>query len=457
VKSLKISLINMIPKSISSETNQDSEPNLTVNPANPQQMAASAFTLDPSGGPNAPIFVSNDEGNTWELNSILPSDTATMDITLCFGTSNNNLYAGILRRPDGRLEILRTSNFMGASLMTELSSRDETDQPFIQVATVMEGSDTGKDRIYMGINDFNSMPNTSTIDICLDASSRSPSFRSIPIERRRNSGSNGPQVRPAIHSDGTVYAIYYGWRKFVRQDDLNGIATADVVVVRDDKWGTGSNPFSNLLDASDNQMGKIVTSGITVPWHNTEFIGSERVGGDLAIAVNPKNSSTVYIAWTDQRNNSVYTLHLSNSTDRGVTWSRDLRTISNAKNPSIAVNSVGNIGFLYQQHTNQNRWETHFEWTEDNFQNQEDFLLATVPDNNPPRDFLPYNGDYDHLVAVGQNFYGIFSTSNIPDRNNFPNGVTYQRVSDFNNQTLSDLDGTRVKPSIDPFFFKTTI
>jgi hypothetical protein len=127
VKSLKISLINMIPKSISSETNQDSEPNLTVNPANPQQMAASAFTLDPSGGPNAPIFVSNDEGNTWELNSILPSDTATMDITLCFGTSNNNLYAGILRRPDGRLEILRTSNFMGASLMTELSSRDETD------------------------------------------------------------------------------------------------------------------------------------------------------------------------------------------------------------------------------------------------------------------------------------------------------------------------------------------
>lgn len=454
---MKISLINMIPKSLSSETNQDSEPDLTVNPSNTQQMAASAFTLDPSGGPNAPIFVSKDEGNTWALNSILPSDTATSDITLCFGTSNNNLYAGILDRPDGRLKILRTSNFLGPSLMTELSARDDTDQPFIQVATVMNGNDAGKDRIYMGINDFNSLPNTSTIDVCLDASSRTPPFRSIRIERRTNSGANGPQVRPAIHSDGTIYGTYYGWRRFVRQDNLNGTATADVVVVRDDKWATGSNPFSDLADPTDNQMGKIVTRGITVPWHNTGFIGSERVGGDLAIAVNPKNSSAVYIAWTDLQNNSVYTLHVSNSTDRGLTWSKDLRTIPNAKNPSIAVNSVGNVGFLYQQHTKQNRWETHFEWTKDNFQNHEDFLLATVPDNNPPRSFLPYNGDYDQLLAIDQNFYGIFSTSNIPDRNNFPHDVTYQRVSDFNNQTLSDLEGKRVQPSIDPFFFKATI
>ena len=68
-----ILVVNMIPQALSGETNQDSEPNLAVNHANPLQIAGSAFTPDPMGGENAPIFVSNDGGNTWLLNSIVPS------------------------------------------------------------------------------------------------------------------------------------------------------------------------------------------------------------------------------------------------------------------------------------------------------------------------------------------------------------------------------------------------
>jgi len=48
-------VVNMIPRSLSGETNQDSEPNLAVNPANVLQMAASAFTPNPAGAGNAPI------------------------------------------------------------------------------------------------------------------------------------------------------------------------------------------------------------------------------------------------------------------------------------------------------------------------------------------------------------------------------------------------------------------
>src|SRR4029434_3107762 len=136
-----ILVVNMIPQALRGETTQDSEPNLAVNHANPLQIAGSAFTPDPMGGENAPIFVSNDGGNTWLLNSIVPSQpgslTGTGDITVRFGGTSNILYAGILRQPGGlRLNILRTNNFLGAATMTVLVDRPRVDQPYVQATTV---------------------------------------------------------------------------------------------------------------------------------------------------------------------------------------------------------------------------------------------------------------------------------------------------------------------------------
>jgi hypothetical protein len=61
---MTVTVVNMIPKVLSGETNQDSEPNLAVNPNNPLQIAATAFTPNPSGGSLASIFISNDGGRT---------------------------------------------------------------------------------------------------------------------------------------------------------------------------------------------------------------------------------------------------------------------------------------------------------------------------------------------------------------------------------------------------------
>ena len=94
-----IRVVNMIPRSLSGETNQDSEPNLAVNPAYWLQMAASAFTPNPAGGATAPIYISTDGGSTWLLNPILPSAVETADITLRFGTWSNDLYAASCARP----------------------------------------------------------------------------------------------------------------------------------------------------------------------------------------------------------------------------------------------------------------------------------------------------------------------------------------------------------------------
>jgi hypothetical protein len=454
-------IVNIVPNSLSGETNQDSEPGLAVNPANPLQIAASAFTPDPMGGPNAPIYVSTDGGRTWTLNLVVPSrggsTTGTGDISPHFGSTTNNLYAAILREGgDLQLNTLRTSDFLQPNVMTVLEDRTDVDQPWTQATTVPGGADAGKDRVYVGNNDLSRRPEnggdgrTATIDRSLDAGAN-PTFDSIRIERRSTAGQNGPQIRPVVHADGTVYAVYYRWRTF---SSISKRVTADVVVVRDDDWGVDPDPFTALVDDEDAVAGVRVVRDIRFTWN--AFLGQQRLGGDLSIAVDPNDSSTVYLAWADQRTAS-YTLHIWQSTDRGVTWSSDLLTIPNGKNPALAINGDSEVGLLYQQVTGTGatqRWETHVRRSMDG-RNWNDLLLATTPAATPQLVFHPYLGDYVYLMAVGPSFYGIFSANNTPDLANFPNGVSYQRNANFATRRLLRRDGvTPVPASIDPFFFK---
>src|SRR5437764_190829 len=137
-----IRVVNMIPASLSSEIHQDSEPNISVNPSNPLQIAASAFTPDTAHPGKAPIYVSTDGGKT------------------------------------------------------------------------------------------------ATIDLSLDSRAASPSFTRVRLEKRTTLGQDGFQIRIAIHPSGVIYAAFYGWRS----QNSSGIVTADVVIVRDDNWGSGGAP-----------------------------------------------------------------------------------------------------------------------------------------------------------------------------------------------------------------------
>ncbi|PYU08072.1 MAG: hypothetical protein DMG33_02680, partial [Acidobacteria bacterium] len=81
-QSSSIKVVNLIPASLSGETNQDSEPFLAVQTANPQVMVASAFTPNPvSSTGNAPVYVSQDGGSSWVLNAITPVQRMTCGIT----------------------------------------------------------------------------------------------------------------------------------------------------------------------------------------------------------------------------------------------------------------------------------------------------------------------------------------------------------------------------------------
>lgn len=461
--SAQITVVNMIPNAQSNETGQDSEPNLSVNPNNTQQIAGSAFTVNPTGATTtAPIFVSTNGGTSWAMNNIVPSGNgSTGDITLRFAGPLNRLYAGTLRGGSGlTLNILRTTNFTSATTMTLLRSRANVDQPYVQALTLPL---TTNDGVYVGNNDFGAAGGqTATIDRTTNGNASVPSFVSARLDPRATCGQDGPPIRTAIHGSGKIYAIYYRYRS--PSPCVSPLAT-DVVVVRDDGFALSAPYFSALTDPSDGLVGRIVASNIRVPFINSSqsTFGQERfVSSNVSIAVDPTNSSRVYVAWADYPGGAPpYTLHVRRSDNQGATWSADLITISNATNPALAVNNAGKVAFLYQLNTPQGvplanqRWETHIRRSVNLGVVWDDTILANTSAATPTATFIPYLGDYVHVQAIGKDFYGIFSASNFPTLANFPQGVTYQRNANFATNQLFRIDGvTPVAVSIDPFFFR---
>ncbi|PYT82686.1 MAG: hypothetical protein DMG40_05280 [Acidobacteria bacterium] len=449
-----IKVVNLIPASLSGESNQDSEPFLAIQKDNPQVMVASAFTPNPfSMTANAPVYVSQDSGNSWVLNAITPVQRMTCDITHAMATGENHprgdLHAGTLACASGiTLDESESVDVSSSATMNVQSTRGNVDQPFVRALGVSSG-----DRIYVGVNDFNrANGQTATVDVSVDGGA---TYRSIPIEMRKTAGQDGPSVRPAVANDGTVYVAFFGWRKFDGKT-----ATSDVVVVRDDAAATGANPFHALSNPSDKLPGRVVVKNASIPWSNAPALGQERIGSTLSIAVDPNQSAIVYLAWADKGSKAdIYTLHVRNSADRGVTWSKtDLpgTTIHNATNVALAIADNGAVGYLYQQLSG-GRWVTHLVQTHNAFATSQEFVLATVPADQPVGQFLPYLGDYDYLLSVGNEFRGVFCANNTPDFANFPQGVTFQRAADFSAKTLNDGAGNLVPISIDPFYFSVPV
>ena len=261
-------------------------------------------------------------------------------------------------------------------------------------------------------------------------------------------------MRIAAHPNGTIYSAFQRWVSGSGSD-----IETDVVVTRDDTWGSGASPFSALVDGGDGQVGVRVATNRFIRFNDQ--MAQERLGSDLAIAVDPTDSRRVLVAWCDRVGGAAgtdWTIHVRRSTDSGQTWGSDRRTITNGKNPSLAVNARGRVGLLYQALTGtgaSTRWETRLELTDDVWATGPSTLvLHSALTSQPTRTFLPYLGDYVRLLAVGKDFYGVFCGSNLPDIANFPSGVTYHRNANWTTHTLLSTDNaTPVPVSIDPFYF----
>src|SRR5690242_8433019 len=131
-----VRVVDMVPATLSGETNQDAEPFLAVHPTNRGIMVASVFTPNPAGpsSTTAPIYVTQDSGKTWALRATVPSAVQTADMTEAFDGGNGDLFAGILQST-GSLSLteLITHDALSTTTMTVQASRANVDQPFTRV------------------------------------------------------------------------------------------------------------------------------------------------------------------------------------------------------------------------------------------------------------------------------------------------------------------------------------
>jgi hypothetical protein len=470
----QITLVNMIPASRSGEVNQDAEPSLSVNPANPLQIAGSAFTWDNLTGPPmmtdvAPTFYSKDGGLTWDMAMNIPSHAgstnSTGDINIRFSTSSSGttsmLYAGILHEPEADMWTLRCPDYRTNTLMEHIDTRtNDVDQPHVTAITSLRG-DAGHDHLYVGFNNGCCMVSpdghTSSIVWSLDAVNAAIGTMTLTPVEARSTGTpdqDGFATVSAEHPDGTVYAAFYGWRDWGPGGMSGYQAVTDVVVVRDDH--SGNDNFASLQ--SGGVAGFQVITNQPMWWY--AMLGNTRLGAsNMAIAVDPNNSSRVYLAWADLPPQTLnQTIHLRESTTRGASWGPDLLTIQDAISPALAINSHGTIGFLYQVLVNNGQnWQTIFRRTTDAAGTVFDagVTLSNTSSAAPAPKNQPYLGDYMELLAHGRDFYGVFPASNYPDTARFLPGVKYQRYVDWAAHKLY-ADAALTMPvavSIDPFFF----
>ena len=101
--------------------------------------------------------------------------------------------------------------------------------------------------------------------------------------------------------------------------------------------------------------------------------------GNISIAIDPSDSRHIYLAWADGALGSNYTIHVRRSMDGGANWSaQDLWSVPMATNPSLAINSWGDVGLLYQRLVTAadcsptGCWETRFVRSKDGFQTPAD-------------------------------------------------------------------------------------
>jgi len=421
------------------EFDQNSEPSIMVNPANPSQVFITAFAgnsyIYAAGNPLSSVYFTGNGGGTWSLFDKIQTEDASMGwgVDPYMAHLTGSIVTELLVRKatapfnaTGDFAVLPAGSY---------APKNVPDQPQMMVRNY-----GGADRIYVTINDLSQPAKTASLEYSLDGGA---SFKHVVLERVKPTFLQDlPPVRvdlskSAADGGNTVYAVFQrGLRETgPKHPDTNAKdVVADIVVVKDTQKGDGG--FGALGTGG---VGVVISPGVITPQGE---VGQERLGSDLAIAVSPTDPNKVYVAFAVSAVFDRPTIQVWETTNGGSSWSQRYETRWGAGLPALAVADNGTVALMYTYSIYGNL-ETHLTQTTDDFSTRSDLILSRFDNSELQLDFDPFIGDFERVIAVGNTFYGTFSASN--NTKLFLIQPTFLR-----NQNLL---GNEVSYSVDPYYF----
>jgi hypothetical protein len=456
----ELEIVDVEPAEWSTDQTSHPEPAIAVSPGDPKTIAIIALRMGYSptveqgfcGSEWGGMVISLDGGATWSKRCVFPKAPTKIlgDASVDFTGDGQALVVSYLS-PPGWPQVKTVLGWTDASTTNAqdvpLTSHEWSDMPFT-VAASRSGTKTYSVGVYQEL----------PLDVCPGAGLvywwNAKGAKGRPCVSMRDG--YVLTVRTAHANDGTFYGLFFNVRP--------GDTLSDLVLVRDrlNDALTDAPTFAGFTDdvpldpaiasgdpcaTPDGRMGQRLKNCTPVPedFSPCSGLGNQvRNPNQIALAIDPNDSHTVYFVYGDMPPGQPFTLHLAKFSD--ATGSRqvtELLSIPDALNPALAITFSGRVAFAYQQHVG-NTWQTFLRMSKRSLWNTYALTDAT-PDTEPGigcASTSPYLGDYVDMVAVGEDIYGTFSFDNNPAKN--PNAV-YLR-----DKTV--LGGT-IPYSIDPFFY----
>ena len=418
---------NTDPNLKTTDTFNDGETSIAINPSNPLEIVISAFSG--SWGANAPLWHSTDDGQTWTKRFTIPVPPGVAGAAGCpcdqtfdygrnnvlFGTflteSPDNLVTGSTTNPDSAAAwqwwlvggVAQLTNSVATSI-------GNADQPWMLHNRGL-GSGTNED-VYVAYDDFGTTP--VNMRVAASINFMPPQF---PAGSDKLAGSSSGAINPGhrLAQDPCT-----GWMYSLQQNCITNCAslaanpkTLQYILNRSvDEGATWS------LNGS--AAGIIVaTADSTQPQPKFGTVNA-LLGGVLHAAVDPTTGDLYYVYGNRDAsgNNRLAIRRVFDNGSGGVTVGTENLVVSGtvtAALPQVAVNNQGMVGVFYYTFNGMvggfPQFSTWLATSTDqgatfNTQPLATFLSPAV-DNADPRQRV--FGDYMQMKAVANCFYGSFT------------------------------------------------
>jgi len=429
---------NTDPNLTNTDTFNDAETSITVNPANPNEVVVTAFSG--SWGANAPLWQSTDGGNIWTKQFTIPAPPGIAatgcpcDQAIDYGTGNqmsgtfliSDIFSGTTTDPASAA----AWNWLVVGGVTQPTNFNNSpppggvDQPWLLVN--VDPTIPAQDNVYTAYDDFTNGSNCGG-DACIERVSASygvnpPNF-TADNQSGTATGSINPGHRLAVDPrNGFVYSLFQ--RNIA--GGAGGSKNIDYMLNR----STDGGATWTLNGMTDGII--VANADSTQPTPKFGTVNALLGGVDHA-AVDPNNGDVYYVYGNRDAgtgNDRLAIRRIQDNGGGGVTVGPENFVTGQveAAIPSVAVASNGIVGVFYYSFDGLSpggipTFTAHLAQTSDQgvtFSDQAllTFLSSATDNGNNRQRVL---GDYMQMKAVDTCFYGAFTGNGVPFGRPFAN------------------------------------